>query len=174
MQDAHTHTHAHTRTHAVMREQRASEQTNHGWTRLGTNNVAAGDTPRAFSHGASGEVLARTLARFSVQDLLDTRTTYQPTYAYADKTTDWSITRTGAYAPEAKWRTCQTRRSSSYRQTGIGQLRMRIEIKKIEEANVRVSELSKGQLHARTLARRKAGLPQVLVLQPRNTRTHAF
>jgi len=39
--------------------------------------------------------------------------------------------------------------------------------------HVRVSELSKGQLQVRTLARRKAGLPQVLVLQPRNTRTHA-
>lgn len=35
-----------------------------------------------------------------------------------------------------------------------------------------MSELSKGQLHVRTLARRKAALPQVLVLQPRNTRTH--
>lgn len=35
-----------------------------------------------------------------------------------------------------------------------------------------MSELLEGQLHLRTLARRKAALPQVLVLQPRNTRTH--
>lgn len=35
-------------------------------------------------------------------------------------------------------------------------------------------ELSKGQLHpSGALARRKAALPQVLVLQPRNTRTPA-
>lgn len=35
-----------------------------------------------------------------------------------------------------------------------------------------MSELLEGQLQLRALARRKAALPQVLVLQPRNTRTH--
>lgn len=62
---------------------------------------------------------------------------------------------------------------SSYMETGTGHSEGKKKKKKKMTRHVRVSELSKGQLHVRALARRKAGLPQVLVLQPRNTRTHA-
>jgi hypothetical protein len=59
---------------------------------------------------------------------------------------------------------------SSYMETGTGHSEGKKKKKKKMTRHVRVSELSKGQLHVRALARRKAGLPQVLVLQPRNTR----